>query len=416
MRQSLLITKTRKEAPSDEEAKNAKILIRAGYVNKNMAGVYEFLPLGFRSLQKIIQIIREEMNGIGGQELFLSALQNPGPWKETGRWDDEKASEVWFYTKLNVGGDLGLGWTHEEPITSALKHHINSHKDLPKYAYQIQSKFRNEKRSKSGILRTREFIMKDLYSFCKNKEEHDIFYEECAKAYMRIFEKVGIGEHTHRTFASGGAFSDFSDEFQVILPEGEDIIYVDKVTGLAINKEVFNQDTLKKLDKREDEFEQYSSSEVGNIFTLGTRFSETLGLKYTDEDGKEKPVFMGSYGVGPGRLLGILVEMFSNEKGMILPSSVAPYTVHLLSLGDGDDVLEIAENVYETLQKAGIEVLFDDRKLSAGEKFSDSDLIGIPNRLIVSNKTILENKVEYLDRRTSDSSLVEFGEILNLIN
>ena len=235
MRQSQIFTKTRREAPSDEVSKNAQLLIRAGFINKEMAGVYDFLPLGLRVLNKIIGIIREEMNVIGGQELFLTTLQEPALWQKTGRWSDNTI-DVWFKTKLKSGSDMGLATTHEEPLTQLMKGHISSYKDLPKYAYQFQTKFRNELRAKSGILRSREFIMKDLYSFSRNEEEFRKFYEECAAAYLKIFDRAGIGGKTYRTFASGGSFSKFSDEFQTACAAGEDTIYIHEGPKLSLNK------------------------------------------------------------------------------------------------------------------------------------------------------------------------------------
>lgn len=416
MKQSILATKVRKEVPADEEAKNAVILIRAGYISKAFAGVYSFLPLGLRSMKKIMDIIREEMDAIGGQEVFLNALQNPEVWKKTNRWEGD-TDEVWFKTQLNAGGEIGLGWTHEEVITEAMKQHINSYRDLPSYQYQMQTKFRNEKRAKSGIMRTREFIMKDLYSFCKDEEEHKKFYEKCANAYMKIFARVGIENDTFRTFASGGAFSEFSDEFQTITAVGEDIIYVNREKKIALNKEVYNDEVLEKLHLKKEELEEVAASEVGNIFTLGTRFSDALGLNYTDENGNSKPVFMGSYGIGPARLLGILVEKFGNEKELVLPSNVAPFQIHLLPIGGSEDVMDSAIKFYNLLQEKNIEVLFDDRKVSAGEKFAESDLIGIPHRIIISEKTLTANKYEYINRITKEESMIDqdVSAVVNII-
>ena len=397
MRQSFLATRVRKEVPVDEVALNARLLIRAGYIHKTMAGVYSFLPLGLRSLNKIIGIIREEMEGIGGQEVLLNGLQNPEVWERSDRWRGD-ADEVWFRTQLRVGGDLGLGWTHEEPITEMMRQHINSYRDLPQYLYQFQTKFRNEERAKSGILRTREFIMKDLYSFCANEEEHKVFYEQCADAYARVFERVGIGEQTYRTFASGGAFSDFSDEFQTIVPAGEDIIYVHKDKKVALNKEVYTDEVLAQLELKKEELEEHPACEVGNIFTLGMRFSDALGLLYTDATGTQVPVYMGSYGIGPARLLGVVVELLGSEEGIVLPAAIAPFAVHLVALGVSDTVRQAADDLYTALTEQGIEVLYDDRDVSAGEKFAESDVVGIPRRLVVSEKTCAAGKVEYIDR------------------
>lgn len=303
MRQRTLFTKTRKEAPSDEVAKNAQLLIRAGYINKELSGVYDFLPLGLRVLNKIISVIRKEMNAIGGQELTLSSLQDPVLWKKTDRWD-ERIVDVWFKTKLvNDGGELGLGFTHEEPLTNLMREHISSYRDLPIAAYQFQTKFRNETRAKSGVMRTREFIMKDLYSFAKDQAEHDTFYDKCAEAYMRIFAQVGLGDRTYKTFASGGSFSKYSHEFQTVSPMGEDIVYVHKEEGIAVNKEVYTPEVLADLGITADELVEEKAVEVGNIFSLGTRFSDAFGLTYKDEAGADKPVVMGCYGIGPARVM-----------------------------------------------------------------------------------------------------------------
>ena len=399
MKQSQLATKVRKEVP-DETSKNAKILIQAGYITKTMSGVYSFLPLGLRTLNKIIGIIREEMNGIGGQEISFSSLQSKEVWEKSGRWDS--AGEVWFKSHLNAGGDVGFGWTHEEAVSEAMKHQINSHRDIPKYIYQFQTKFRNELRAKSGIMRTREFIMKDLYSFSKDEEEHKKFYELCADAYMRIFEKAGIGDKTYRTFASGGDFSEFSDEFQTITSVGEDVIYISEEKNIAINKEIYNDDVLSKLGLDKNELREEKSVEVGNIFTLGTRFSEAADLKFKDDTGKEIYPFMGSYGIGPARLLGIIIEM-SDE--FILSENIAPYRVHLIEIGKD------ASGIYEELSKV-TDVLYDDRDVSAGEKFGDSDLLGIPNRMIVSDKN--GDMIEYSNRATGEVKQITKEELLKM--
>src|SRR6185369_11609984 len=368
MRQSKLFTKTKKEAPKDEVSKNAQLLIRAGFVHKEMAGVYSFLPLGLRVLNKVIDVIREEMNAIGGQEISLSALQEKSLWEKTDRWDDGKV-DVWFKTALKNGTEVGLGWSHEEPITKIVQQQISSHRDLPVLAYQFQTKFRNETRAKSGIMRTREFIMKDLYSFARTQEEHEKVYATVRDAYMKIFKRVGLGKETYPAFASGGAFSKYSEEFQTVSDAGEDLLYIDEASGQALNKEVLNDEVLADLGLKREQLVEKKSIEVGNIFTLGTRFSEPLGLSYKDEQGNAVPVVMGCYGIGPARVMGTIAEVLSDEKGIVWPESVAPFHVHLLSLGAD----EKAGEVYEMLTKAGIEVLYDDRDASAGEKFADSD-------------------------------------------
>lgn len=416
MRRSQIFLKTRHEAPAGEEAKNAQLLIRAGYIHKEMAGVYDYLPLGLMTLNKIMDIIREEMDKIGGQELFLSSLQPKDNWEQSGRWHDDVVN-VWFKTRTHgkqgyhLGPELGLSNTHEEAITAIMKNFVHSHKDLPVYAYQFQTKFRNELRAKSGLLRCREFIMKDLYSFSRDQKSHDKFYEKAKQAYIKIFERLGLGEETYLTFASGGSFSKFSHEFQTITDVGEDTIYVHRSKKLAINREVYTDEVLKDLGMHKAELEQKKGVEVGNIFPLGKRFSEPLGLNYTDEDGHLKPVIMGSYGIGPGRVMGTIVEHFADEKGLVWPAEVAPFAVYLARLGDGKTVVEAADQAYKVLTDSGVSVLYDDRDARPGEMFTDADLIGAPKRLVVSEKTLQENSLE-LKNRTSDEVLLVKPEAL----
>ena len=412
MRQSQLFTKTRKLAPKDEVTKNAQLLIRGGFIHKEMAGAYSYLPLGLRVLKNIENIIREEMNAIGGQEITMTALQSPALWKKSDRWRDD-AIDVWFKTELKSGGELGLATTHEEPLTALMTEYISSYKDLPKYVYQFQTKFRNELRAKSGIMRTREFVMKDLYSFSRTEEEFRDFYEKCATAYMKIFKRVGIGEMTFRTFASGGSFSKFSDEFQTVCDAGEDTVHLHRGKGIAVNKEVYTDEVLADLGMKKEELEEVKAIEVGNIFPLGTRFSEALGLTYKDEKGEAQPVIMGSYGIGPGRLMGTIAEVLSDDKGIVWPKEVAPYPLHLVSISSGNaDVNAEADRIYELLKENGIEALYDDRDARAGEKFADADLIGIPMRIVVSEKTMAEGGVEISSRTNGGTSIVPDSEVV----
>ena len=407
MRQTELFTKTRKEAPSDEVAKNAQLLIRAGFVHKEMAGVYAYLPLGLRTLHKIVQIIREEMNAIGGQEVAMTTLQDAELWKLTDRWSDEKVDN-WFKTSLQNGTEVGLSITHEEPMTRMMTQYVSSYRDLPKYPYQFQNKFRNEARAKSGVMRGREFLMKDLYDFSRTEEEHNSFYTAARDAYIKIFDRLGIGEKTYITFASGGTFSEFSEEFQTLSEAGEDTIYVDEKKRIALNKEVYNDGVISKLGLDKESLVEKRAIESGNIFHLGTKFSEPLGLTYSDENGERKPVYMGSYGIGPSRLLGTIVELFADEKGMVWPEAVAPYRVHLVGLNlDDEETRDWADALYNNLVNAGVEVLYDDRvEARAGEKFADSDLIGIPHRIVASKKGKDAGTYEVVERAT--------GEIRNL--
>lgn len=405
MRQSHLFTKTRREAPRDEVSKNAQLLIRAGYIHKEMAGAYSYLPLGLRTMNKIMDIIREEMNAINGQEVFMPSLQEPSLWESTNRWNDEVV-DVWFKSELKAGGEIGFAWTHEEMITRLMTYFVHSYKDLPVFAYHFQNKFRNELRAKSGIMRTREFIMKDLYSFSLTQAEHDTFYTACADAYQRIFERVGIGASTYKTFASGGAFTKFSHEFQTLSDAGEDIIFVCEEKGVAVNEEVLAEADLAQLGVTREELVERKSIEVGNIFSLGTKFSEALGLSVATESGEQIPVIMGSYGIGPARTMGTIVELLSDEKGIVWPRSVAPFSVHLVSLARDEKIKDEADTLYTELTNAGIEVLYDDRDVRAGEKFADSDLIGIPTRIVVSEKSNAVSDYEVVDRATGQTTRV----------
>ena len=414
MLQSKLFTKTRKEAPKDEVARNAELLIKAGYIHKEMAGVYDYLPLGLRVINKISNIIRDEMDFIGGQELALTVLQDKNSWEKSGRWSDE-VLDIWFKTKLKNDTVLGLGTTHEEPLTTLMRNHICSYKDLPVYPYQIQTKFRNEARAKSGIMRGREFLMKDLYSFSKDTTEHNKFYEEIKEAYKRIFRRVGIGDKTYLTFASGGSFSKYSHEFQTLSEAGEDLIYVCEKCHIAVNKEIISEQN-KCPDCSNDKLIEKKAIEVGNIFSLGTRFSDVLDLLYSDEKGEKKSVVMGSYGIGLGRLMGTIVESLADEKGIIWPVSVAPFVVHVLEIADGvGKVKKAREEILNKLEIAGIEVLCDDRDIRAGEKFADSDLLGLPLRVIISEKTIEQGEIEVKARINGRVSMVSFSDLVDFI-
>jgi prolyl-tRNA synthetase len=565
MKVSQLFTKTKKEAPADEVSKNAQLLIRAGYIHKEMAGAYTFLPLGLKVLENINQVIREEMNAIGGQEMRLTALQDAEIWKATDRWDDEKV-DVWFKTKLKNDTELGLAPTHEEPLVRAVKPYVNSYKDLPFLAYQIQTKFRNETRAKSGVMRGREFLMKDLYSFARSQEEHDELYEKIGAAYEKTFQRLGIGDKTFKTFASGGMFSKYSHEFQTVIEAGEDEIYFDEVDNQYLNREIvaalagkknekeepkeleehelkgvigaealvkafniplekstkalffvtdkdelimavvrsdYNVDTDKlsevlgvtsvvaatperilketgaevgyaglvnlkagiktvlddSLDglcnfetgtnktgfhavnvnfgrdvetpkefvdikvpnrgdinpKNNQPYPVYSAAEVGNIFTLRDRFSKPLGLTFVDENGQDQNVLMGCYGIGPSRLVGVITELLGDEKGLVWPVNIAPYKVYLASVGQDEAVVKAANDLYGDLQASGITVLYDDRDVRPGEKFADADLLGMPYRVVVSNKTLEQGKIEVKKRTASDNELItteEFKKVL----
>ncbi len=409
MKQSQLFTKTSKNAPKDEVSINAKLLIRAGFIYKEMAGVYSMLPLGLRVINKIANIIRQEMDKIGGVEIQSSVLQNREIWEKSGRWSDEVVDN-WFKTKLKNGSEAGIAFTHEEPIAAMLKNYIFSHKDLPVYVYDIRSVFRNETRSKSGIIRGREFFWKALYSFSKNEAEHNIFYEKAKVVYQNIFKQVGLGEKTYLTFAAGGTFSKYSHEFQTLTEAGEDIIYIDEKRKIAVNREVYNEAVIKDLGLNKNQMVKKKAIEVGNIFTLGYKFSKPFDLRYKDEKSQERLVFMGSYGLGISRLMGTIVELYNDKKGIIWPEAVAPFSVHLISLGKNNE----AEKIYNDLIRENIEVLYDDRDVSAGEKFADSDLIGIPYRVVVSEKSLKAGGVELKKRQENFGKIVKKEKLIKV--
>ncbi len=411
MRLTNLFTKTSKNSPADEVSKNAQLLIKAGFVYKEMAGVYAYLPLGKIVLDKIINIIREEMNLVGGMELSLTALQPKDIWEKSGRWDD-KVMDVWFKTELAGGSLVGLAPTHEEPLTRLMKEFIHSYKDLPAYPYQFQIKFRNELRVKSGLMRGREFWMKDLYSFSRTTQEHEAFYEKITNAYLTVYERLGLGDLTYKTFASGGSFSKYSHEFQTISPVGEDKIYVNRDRRIAINEEVYNDDVLSDLGLSRDELVEETAVEVGNIFTLGTRFSEPLELTFTDEDGSVKPVIMGSYGIGPSRLMGVIAEHFSDDKGLVWPEAIAPAKVYLIGIGS-DEAITKADELYKELSDRAIEVIYDDRDLRPGQKFADAELMGIPYRVTVSDRLLAENNFELTVRSSGETIILTRDALLD---
>lgn len=415
MRQSQLFTKTRKEAPADEVSRNAQYLYRAGYIHKELPGVYAYLPLGRRVINNISQIIREEMNAIGGQEVSMTTLQPKEIFEKTDRWDDKKVDN-WFKTKLANGTELGMGLTHEEPIVDALSEYISSYKDLPVYVYQIQTKFRNELRAKSGLLRGREFLMKDMYSFARTQEEHDELYEKAAAAYTRVYERVGLGDITFRTIADGGIFTKkFSDEYQTVCDFGEDTIYLHEGKKLAVNKEVYTDENLAKVGLKKEDLVEKRAIEVGNIFPLESKYTDALEVFYNDEKGNKQSIIAGCYGIGVSRLMGTIVEILSDEKGIVWPKEVAPFQVHLVRLGTNEKTAEAADKLYADLRKAGVEVLYDDRDLRPGEKFADSDLIGIPVRFVVSDKTVAENKIEVKMRTATESELLSEEDAIKLL-
>ncbi len=562
MKQTQLFTKTQKFTPKDEQSKNAKLLIRAGFIHKEMAGVYSYLPLGFRVLEKIKQIAREEMQKIDSEEIIMSGLQSKQIWQKSNRWDDNVV-DVWFKSKLKSGKDIGFGWSHEEPITNMMINHINSYKDLPVSVFQFQTKLRNEERAKSGIMRGREFVMKDMYSYCKNKEELEEYYQRAIIAYNKFYNRVGIGEDTHIVFADGGAFTEFSHEFQTIAEVGEDLIFkvpnkdeylnqeivklkietkqdkneinkemqeifgkgligvgvlaeflkidVEKTTKTILFKaddtriiavavrgdrdvdegklrkiirvddlELLSEESIKELTGAKvgyagmlnlpnnvekywdystdgrinfemganktdyhninvnfgvniekpkefyditkardgdieplsgEKYKTYKATEVGNIFNFGTEKAKDMELSFVDERGENKPVYLGSYGIGITRVMGVIAEKFADEKGLVWPESIAPFKVHLISISQDKK----AEELYKILKDNDIEVLWDNRDKRPGEKFADSDLIGIPYRVVLSNKSMEKGGIELKKRTEADGKIISTYELIELL-
>lgn len=415
MRLSGLFTKTSKTVPADETAKNAQLLIQAGYIHKEMAGVYAFTPLGLRVVENIKQIVREEMNAVNGQELIMTNLQPREPWEITGRWDD-KTVDIWFKTKLKDGSEVGLAWSHEEAIVEMMKQYVSSYKDLPISVYQFQTKLRNELRAKSGLMRGREFVMKDMYSMSVDAKQHDEYYDSVIEAYKKVYERLGLGDDTYVTFASGGAFTKFSHEFQTVCETGEDVIYLHEGKNIAINQEVMDDESLAKLGVKRDELKEVKSSEVGNIFNFGTEKSEKMDFAFTNEQGERQFVHLGSYGIGITRLMGVIAEKFADDKGLVWPEEVAPAKVFIARLGISDDVVKQADVLYDRLTAENVQVIYDDRDLRAGEKFADADLLGIPYRVVISDKTVSSGNIEFKSRTQDNAESLSSDELVRRVS
>ncbi|PIR89273.1 MAG: hypothetical protein COU07_01960 [Candidatus Harrisonbacteria bacterium CG10_big_fil_rev_8_21_14_0_10_40_38] len=409
MLQSNLFTDAARQFPEGEETANAKYLIRGGFISKASAGVYSILPLGLRVLNNIVQIIREEMNDLGAEELLMPALVEKKYWEKSKRWD----TDIIYKTGKSSNAhdfEYGLGWTHEEVIAAIAVNYIQSYKDLPSAVYQFQNKFRAEVRAQGGLLRGREFLMKDLYSFHVDSEDLNKFYAKVAKAYSKAFKRLGL--KAMMVEASGGAFTkEYTHEFQVIHPVGEDIVYHCDKCSFAQNKEIYKPEHHADCSGK---ISESRAIEVGNIFRLGTRFSDSFGLTYLNSKGERLPVVMGSYGIGPTRVMGTLVEVYHDDKGIIWPESVAPFKVHVIDVSR-DKKITAGKKVYDALQKAAIPVLYDDRtELRAGEKFATSDLLGIPYRVVVSEKT--GSKVELKKRTQNSLKIVTQAELIRLVS
>ncbi|HSX44443.1 MAG TPA: aminoacyl--tRNA ligase-related protein [Candidatus Saccharimonadales bacterium] len=414
MRLSQLFTKTSKNVPADETAKNAQLLIKAGFVHKEMAGVYSYLPLGFKVIENIVTIVKEEMDAIGGVQMKTSALQSKAVWEQTNRWDDQVVDN-WFKTELKNGTELGLSFTNEEAYSNILKNFVSSYKDLPIYVYDFKTIFRNETRSKSGLMRGREFYWKALYSYSISQEQHDAFYARAQKAYEKIFDRLGIGDTTFLTFASGGSFAQYSHEFQTLSDAGEDTIYLDRKKKIAVNEEVFNDEVLKDIGLNKSDLEEVRAIETANTFNLGTKFTKPFNLKVPNEKGEPTPIIMGCYGIGISRLMGTIAELLSDDKGLVWPENIAPAKVYLARLDTSEEVVAAADELYDKLTKQGVDVLYDDRDARPGEKFADADLLGIPYRVVVSAKTVEKKQFEMKKRQESDTKLLDIGDILKAL-
>lgn len=408
MRYTNLFTKTSKEKPKGEDSRNAELLIRGGFVAKQMAGVYNYLPLGLRVLRKIQNIVREEMEALGANEVLMPALTQAENYEQTGRDN----MDILFATEGHGEHKMFLNPTHEEVITPLLKKHVFSYRDLPRAVFQIQDKFRNEPRAKSGLLRGREFSMKDLYSFHTDLKDLDDYYEKATRAYFKIYERLGLGDLTVLTYASGGVFTKYSHEFQTLSEVGEDTIYLCEKCKLAVNEEIIADQNVCPNCGNTD-LRAKKAIEVGNIFKLGDKFSKAFGFVYSDEDGQERTVQMGCYGIGPSRIMGVLAEIFNDERGLIWPENIAPYKVHLLFLGKEEEIKEKADKLYEDLLGKGVEVLYDDREAGAGEKLADADLIGCPLRVVLSKKSLEKGGVEVKKRSEEKTEVVSLEEFLN---
>ncbi|MCL2371391.1 His/Gly/Thr/Pro-type tRNA ligase C-terminal domain-containing protein [Candidatus Saccharibacteria bacterium] len=412
MKRSEFWIKTSKseQSEAEEPSKNARLLTKAGYVDRQMAGVYAYLPIGFRVLEKIKQVVREEMNAVGGGELVMSSLQPRDLWESTGRWDNE-AVDVWFKSKLKDDTEVGLAWSHEEPILETIGRQATSYRDLPISVYQFQTKLRNELRAKSGVMRGREFIMKDMYSMHASIEDLNAYYERVKQAYVKIYDRLGLGDDTFVTFASGGAFTRFSHEFQTLCDAGEDWLYLDREKSIAVNEEVL-EEAAQELGLDKSKLEKVRSAEVGNIFNFGADKADEMKVEFTKEDGTKQPIFLGSYGVGITRVMGVLAEKLSDNHGLVWPESVAPFQVYLVGIGEQGE--KAAAELYTDFIQASIEVLWDDRDgkhARVGEKLADADLLGITYRIVVSDKTLEQGKVE-LKPRLGEPKLVTSSEAL----
>jgi prolyl-tRNA synthetase len=407
MLQSQLFCKTKKEAPKDAEAISHKLLVKGDFIEQTISGVYRFLPLGLGVLKKIEKIIREEMLNLGAQEVLLPTLQDKKLWLETNRW--QTIDPPLFKLMDRHQKETALGPTHEEEMVDIVRKKVKSYQDLPFSLFQIQNKFRNEMRASGGLLRQREFLMKDLYSFHSNKKDLINFYNKVKKSYFKIFKKCRLPVKCVEA-SSGTIGGELSHEFQVVAESGEDRILICSKCGYGANIEKVGE--IKRCPKCGGILEKKNSIEVGHIFYLGTKYSKAMSANFKDRDGKEKPILMGCYGIGLPRLMATIVEIHHDEKGIIWPKEVAPFQVHLIRIENNQPVKLAAEKLYNDLIKENIEVLYDDRQdKSTGEKFADCDLIGIPIRIVISERTLKQNCVELKNRGLKKTKLIKINEV-----
>ncbi|MDF2461412.1 MAG: proS [Candidatus Saccharibacteria bacterium] len=409
MRLSQTFAKTSKTLAGEGDSLNYQLLTRGAFVDQLMAGVYTYLPLGLRVLRKIENIVREEMDRLGAEEILMPMLHPKEPWVKTGGWD---SIDVLFKIKSRTGNDYALGQSEEEVVSPLVLSRAQSYKQYPVKVYQIHWKFRDELRAKSGIMRGREFYMKDMYSFHTNQEDFDAFYKEAKEAYLRVFDRLGLVAKV--TEASGGAFSEkVSYEFEVLTDAGEDVIYYCDDCDFCVEDEIAKVkpgDECPRCGK--GKLKEAKSAEVGNVFDLGQKYGKAFDLGFVDDKDQKQYPIVGCYGIGISRVMGVLVEKYADEKGIAWPESVAPAQVHIVRLGNQDEVVEAADKLYSELRDAGVEALYDDRDESAGAKFADADLIGVPVRLAVSRRTLEEGSAEWKRRNEEESSLVKLGDVL----
>ncbi len=402
-RLSSYLLPTEKQAPADAEAISHKLMVRAGLVRQMGAGMWTWLPAGWRVHQRVVALIREELDAIGAQEMLMPLLQPAEPWRKTGRYEIEEL----FKLSDRKGSELVLAMTHEEAVTFHVAQTVRSWRDLPKILYHFQVKERDEPRPRAGVLRTREFVMKDSYSFDRDQAGLEERYQLHVDAYDRIMDRTGL--RWYRVESDVGMMGGLgAHEYMAPCPAGEDTVAL--APGYAANIEV----ALKHPDLRavgdgyflgEQELKLESAIEIGNIFKLGTRYSEALGASYLDENGHEQPIWMGCYGLGPARIVAAAVEQFADEHGISWPKALAPFAVHLVGIGKPDTPERAAaETLYERLRAGGVEVIYDDRDAGPGEKFADAELLGCPLRLTVGKRAVESGEIEVQIRRGRESA------------